>query len=112
MFRSGRLLPCVLLCMSSILVPGAEKRAVASPSIKPAGPYSPGVIVGDFLYVSGQGAKNAEGQIASDSDAQLRQCFENVKAIVTAAGLTMDNVVYTQVYLTDWADEGPLNRVW
>ena len=38
--------------------------------------------------------------------------FENVKTIVEAAGLTMEHVVYTQVYLTDASDEGPLNQVW
>ena len=38
--------------------------------------------------------------------------FENVKTIVEAAGLTMEHVVYTQVYLTDATDEGPLNKVW
>ena len=45
-------------------------------------------------------------------EGQLRQCFENVKTIVEAAGLTMEHVVYTQVYLTKFDDEGPLNNVW
>ena len=90
----------------------AERRAVAPPNIVPIGPYSPGVLTDDFLYVSGQGAKNAEGQTPPDLDHQLRQMFENVKTIVEAAGLTMEHVVYTQVYLTDAGDEGPLNAVW
>jgi reactive intermediate/imine deaminase len=91
---------------------GAEKRPVSPPNVKPIGPYSPGVLTKDFLYVSGQGAKNQQSQIAPDLDGQLRQCFENVRAIVESAGLTMEHVVYTQVYLTDPTDEGPLNRVW
>ena len=90
----------------------AERRPIAPPGVKPIGPYSPGILTRDFLYVSGQGAKNAEGQMAPDLEGQLRQCFENVKTIVEAAGLTMEHVVYTQVYLTDASDEGPLNRVW
>jgi reactive intermediate/imine deaminase len=90
----------------------AERRAIAPRTIVPIGPYSPGVLTDDFLYVSGQGASNAEGKIPPDLDHQLRQCFENVKAIVEAAGLTMEHVVYAQVYLTDASDEGPLNTVW
>jgi enamine deaminase RidA (YjgF/YER057c/UK114 family) len=78
----------------------------------PQRPYSPGILTKDFLYVSGQGAKDAQGAIPATLEAQLRQCFENVKAIVEAAGLTMQPVVYTQVYLTDAIDEGPLNQVW
>lgn len=90
----------------------ADKQPVSSPTAKPVGPYSPGILTRDFLYVSGQGAKNPEGQIAPDREGQLRQCFENVKSIVQAAGLTMENVVYTQVYLTESMDEAPLNKVW
>jgi len=90
----------------------AERRPIVPPGVKPIGPYSPGILTENFLYVSGQGAKDAEGQIAADTEGQLRQCFENVKAVVEAAGLTMEHVVYTQVYLTDASDEGPLNRVW
>ena len=90
----------------------ADKQPVAPPGVKPVGPYSPGILTRDFLYVSGQGAKNPEGQIAPDREGQLRQCFENVKTVVQSAGLTMENVVYTQVYLTESTDEAPLNKVW
>jgi reactive intermediate/imine deaminase len=90
----------------------ADKRPISPESIKPIGPYSPGIMTSDFLYVSGQGAKNPQGEIPPGVEGQLRQCFENVKAVVGAAGLTMDHVVYAQVYLTDPYDEGPLNRVW
>jgi aminoacrylate peracid reductase len=95
-----RLLPILLATM---VCAGAERRAVAPAGITPIGPYSPGILTKDFLYVSGQGAKGGGG---------WRECFENVKTIVEAAGLTMKHVVYTQVYLTDAKDEGPLNAVW
>lgn len=99
-----------LLLMS--FVAAAERRAITPPGVKPIGPYSPGILSQDFLYVSGQGAKGADGKMAADMEGQLRQCFENVKTIVEAAGLTMEHVVYAQVYLTEFADEGPLNNVW
>jgi reactive intermediate/imine deaminase len=79
---------------------------------KPAGPYSPGIVAGDFLYVAGQGAADAQGQIGSTQEAQVRQCLRNVQSVVEAAGLHLDNVVYVQVYLIDYADESTLNRVW
>ncbi|HXB73422.1 MAG TPA: RidA family protein [Candidatus Acidoferrales bacterium] len=90
----------------------AERRPIAPETFKPNGPYIPGILTQDFLYVSGQGAENRQGQIPPTLEGQLRQCFENVKAVVVAAGLTMDHVVYSQVYLTGLTDEGPLNRVW
>jgi reactive intermediate/imine deaminase len=105
-----RLFTAALLLLTPLYA--AERRPVTPPGVKPIGPYSPGILTQDFLYVSGQGAKNTEGQMAPDLDAQLRQMFENVKTIVEAAGLTMQHVVYTQAYLVDASDEGPLNRVW
>lgn len=89
---------------------GAVKQ-IAPPGIKPVGPYSPGILTDDFLYVSGQGAKDAAGQVPPDRESQLRNVLENVRTIVEAAGLTMEHVVYTQVYLTGGADEGSLDRV-
>jgi reactive intermediate/imine deaminase len=90
----------------------AERKPVSATPIKPIGPYSPGILTANFLYVSGQGAKTPDGNLPSGEEAQAKQCLENVKAVVEAAGLTMEHVVYTQVYLTDYADEGPLNRAW
>ena len=90
--------------------PGAVKQ-IFPPGVKTAGPYSPGILTDDFLYVSGQGAKDASGQIPDGAEAQLRNVLENIKTIVEAAGFTMEHVVYAQVYLTDYSDEGLLNRV-
>jgi enamine deaminase RidA (YjgF/YER057c/UK114 family) len=72
---------------------------------------SPGVDTGDYLYISGQGPRSADGVVPSTSDAQFRQALDNVKAVVEAAGLTLDNVVYVQVYLTDMKSYSELNRV-
>jgi 2-iminobutanoate/2-iminopropanoate deaminase len=78
----------------------------------PAGPYTPGVFAGDYLYVSGQGAKTADGKLPATFEAQAKQTLENVKAVVEAAGLTMDHVVYTQVYLEDMGNFAEMNRVY
>ena len=87
-------------------------KPIAPPGVKPVGPYSPGILTDDFLYVSGQGAKDAAGQFPADTEGQLSNVLENIKTIVEAAGLTMEHVVYTQAYLTGGADEIALDRVY
>jgi reactive intermediate/imine deaminase len=91
----------VLLLATSV---AAERRVIFPPGVKPVGPYSPGILAGDFLYVSGQGARRPDGQLPASFDEQVTQCLENVKTIVEAAGLTMEHVVYTQVYLDNRAN--------
>jgi len=77
-------------------------RAVVPPQMTSPNPFvSPAVDAGDYVYVSGQGPRAADGSLPSTTAAQVRQALENIKTIVVTAGLTMDNVVYTQVYLTD-----------
>jgi 2-iminobutanoate/2-iminopropanoate deaminase len=62
---------------------------------------SPGVDAGDYVYVSGQGPRRPDGSLPTTFVAQVRQTLDNVKSVVDAAGLTMEHVVYTQVYLED-----------
>ena len=49
----------VLLLATSV---AAERRVIFPPGVKPVGPYSPGILAGDFLYVSGQGARRLDGR--------------------------------------------------
>ena len=99
-----------LVCISS--AQAAERLRIMPPGTKLAGPYSPGIMADGFLYVAGQGAEGVDGQTPKDQDGQIRQCLANIKSVVEAAGLTVEHVVYVQVYLTDYSDEGPLNRIW
>ena len=102
----------ILLTTCALLASAADRKPVMPAGVKPAGAYSPGIVSGEFLYVSGMGAATPDQQLPKDEEGQFRQCFENVKAVVEHAGLTMEHVVYVQVYLTNYSDEGPLNRVW
>src|SRR5439155_25254241 len=81
----------------------AERKVIFPPGAKPVGPYSPGIMAGEFLYVSGQGVRRPDGTVPEGFDAQARQCLENIKTIVEAAGLSMEHIVYTQMYLQDTA---------
>src|SRR5580704_7648104 len=73
--------------------------------------YSPGVDAGDYVYISGQGSHRPDGSSPATFDAEVRQALDNVKAVVESAGLTMEHVVYTQVYLKDISKYGEMNRV-
>ena len=100
------------LVVAGVAVAGAQQKAVVPASgPAPVGPYSPGVIADGYLYVSGQGAKTADGQMPATFEAQAQQTLENVKAVVEAAGLTLDHVVYTHVYLEDISNAAALDRV-
>ena len=72
---------------------------------RPAGIFSPGVKVpaGRLIFVSGQVARNAAGETVGKGDirAQTRQTLENVKAVLEAAGATLDDVVKVTVFVTD-----------
>ena len=106
--RAGAL----LVAMSAGLM-GAEFRAIVpKDGPPPVGPYSPGVLAGDYLYISGQGAKRPDGQMPGSFEEQVRQTLENVSSVLKAAGLTMQNVVYTQVYLDDMSHFEAMNKVY
>jgi reactive intermediate/imine deaminase len=70
---------------------------------KAIGTYSQAVRAGDTVYVSGQIPLDpATGElIGGDIEAQIRRVFENLRAIIEAAGATFANVVKLNVYLTD-----------
>ncbi len=59
------------------------------------------VSAGEYLYVSGQGARGEDGSLSSTFEEQAEQALENLKAVVEADGLTLAHVVYTHVYLED-----------
>src|SRR5688572_29203033 len=90
----------------------AAPKPVFPPGVKPVGPYSPGLMSGDLLYVSGQGARDAKNQLAATPEGQVRQTLDNVKAVLQAAGLTMEHVVYAQTYLADIKNYDVMNKVW
>lgn len=77
------------------------------------GPYSQAIDCGPFLFASGQIPINPEtGEIPEGITEQTRQSLRNVKAILEAAGLTMDNVIKTTVYLADMGDFADMNAVY
>ena len=78
------------------------------------GPYSQAVKAGGFLYVSGQlPVDPATGAFAGeDIKAQTEQSLKNIQAILAEAGLTMDSVVKTTVFLKDMGEFSAMNEIY
>ena len=91
------------------------KKAIATKKAPAAiGPYSQAIDCGAFLVTSGQVPFDpATGVIVEGGiEEQTRQSLNNVKAILEAAGLTMDNVVKTTVFLQNMGDFAAMNAVY
>ena len=85
-----------------ITVPNAPKR-----------PFSPAIKAGDYIFVSGQGGfVDAEGKEVKGIEAQTRQCLENVKQVLKAAGASLDDVVKVTVFLRNASDFAKMNEVY
>ena len=91
------------------------KKIIATKNAPAAiGPYSQAVQAGNMLFASGQlGLDPATGQFPEGGvKEQTAQAFKTVKAILTEAGLSMDNVVKTTVFLADMGDFAAMNEVY
>ncbi|MGF7076638.1 RidA family protein [Mucilaginibacter sp. 3215] len=80
----------------------------------PIGPYSQATLAGGFLFVSGQiPIDPLSGElISSDIKAEATQVMENIKAILTEAGVGFDNIVKTSIFLTDLQNFVQVNEVY
>lgn len=77
------------------------------------GAYSPGLDLGDFVYLAGQGgADPANGELPEGIEAQAEQALRNVESLLSEAGLSLDDVVSCLVHLADLADFAAYNAVW
>lgn len=92
-----------------------EKQAISTKNAPAAiGPYSQAVRVGDFLYTSGQVALDpltgtlVEGGI----EPQTTRAIENLKAVLEAAGIGLQNTIKTTVFLKNMADFAAMNAIY
>lgn len=95
--------------------PEMRKRIVESRGAPAAvGAYSPGVRVGDFLFLSGQIPLHPETGVLVDGgiEAETRRVLENLGALLSAGGAAFEDVLKTTVYLTDIGDFQAFNAVY
>lgn len=77
------------------------------------GPYSQGIIVGDFVYTSGQIPINPKtGIMETDIKLATKQSMENIKAILEEVGTSLENVIKTTIFLKDLNDFNMVNEVY
>ena len=80
---------------------------------RPSGHYTPGVISGGMLYISGQLPKDpGTGQIPEGLEAQVRQALANVESILKAAGAEKRDVVMCRLYIPDMAMWNSTDRIY
>jgi len=90
------------------------KPVIPAGSPPPLAPYSPGARAGNVLYVSGTLALDAQGKLvgAGDVRAQTRHVLESIKSVLAAAGGTMSDIAFNQIFLKDLADYAAMNEVY
>lgn len=92
----------------------AHEAIIPAGSAPPLAPYSPGVKVGGTVYVSGVLAMDGDGTIVGEGDikAQTRQVIESIKSVVEAAGGSLSDIAFNQIFLTDLANYAAMNEVY
>ena len=109
-----RTVACAALgtAVCSVQAEAQQLKAVTPREVQSAGRIcSPGVDAGDYVYISGQGPRRPDGTLPASPTEQVKQAFDNVEAVVKAAGLTKEHVVYTQIYLDDMHNYEAMDKV-
>jgi 2-iminobutanoate/2-iminopropanoate deaminase len=114
------MLRMLLLCAVLAAAPlqAQKKKAINPPEFAPAAGapapmFSPGILVDGTLYVAGQvGADLKTNQGPDDFEAEVKLCIERIGYSLKAAGMTFDNVVAVNVYLTDMTLFPRMNAVY
>lgn len=91
------------------------KKIVNTPNAPaPIGPYNQAILNGNTLYTSGQIALHPKtGElITSDIKSETKQVMENMKAVLTAAEMTFDNVVKTSIFISNMNNFSEINEVY
>jgi 2-iminobutanoate/2-iminopropanoate deaminase len=79
----------------------------------PIGPYSQALKIGNLVFLSGSIPLDpVSGNLAKGIAAETRQVFENLKAVLEAAGSSLDKVLKTTVFMTDLGQFAEMNKVY
>ncbi|MDO9261415.1 MAG: RidA family protein [Flavobacteriaceae bacterium] len=91
------------------------KKIINTPNAPaPIGPYNQAVIFGNTVYISGQIPLNPQtGELIMDSiEVETKQVMENLKAILTAAEMTFENVVKSSIFISDMSNFAAINAIY
>lgn len=100
MSKTGICLSILTLALS-VGLGEAQKRAINPPGTPPNRPFSPGLMVGDTLYISGMVGRGPDGKTPPNFEDEVKQTLENIGEVFKAANMSFADAVAVQVYLTD-----------
>jgi len=91
-----------------------DRKAITTEKApKAIGPYSQGIMSGDLLFISGQlGIDPSKGQLVEGLEAQTKQVMENLRNILSAAGMGFDSVIKTNIYMMDLENFKTVNEIY
>ena len=91
----------------------SKKRAVGQELVAPGTPYSPGILDGDVLYVSGlQGSDPLTHKLPSDFQQEVKNCLENVGTVLKDGGMDYADVTSVQIFLVDMSQFPEVNAAY
>jgi 2-iminobutanoate/2-iminopropanoate deaminase len=108
---------CAIAVLTALLIGGCAGGRTTIVEPRPAGaaslPFSDGVLVGDTLYLSGKiGLDPPTGKVPATVEEEVRLVMESVKATLARAGMTMDDLVYVQVFCSDLSLYARFNAIY
>ncbi len=90
-----------------------KKTIISSDKLPVFGPYSAAVEAGGFIFISGQIALDPKtGEVITDIKSATSQILTNMQIIMEAAGLKLNNIVKTTIYLKNISDFAAVNEVY
>lgn len=90
-----------------------SKKVFSEQAPAAIGPYSQGIEVEGYVYVSGQLPVNAaKNELESGIQKQTDRCLQNIRSVLAAAGLVMEDIVKTTVFMTDLGQFQTMNEVY
>jgi 2-iminobutanoate/2-iminopropanoate deaminase len=96
-----------------LLLSAADRKVIYPQAFRPGLPFSPGILVDGTLYISGQtGNDLATGKLPEEFEAEVRRTMDNIGLVLKEAGMSFDDVVSVQVYLTDMELFQRMNKVY
>jgi 2-iminobutanoate/2-iminopropanoate deaminase len=91
-----------------------NKKISTEKAPKAIGPYSQAILAGQFLYTSGQIPidPSSGAMVEGGIEVQIRQVLENIKAVLEAAGMGMEDVIKTTIFLKSMDDFVKINEIY
>src|SRR4051794_14758657 len=102
----------ISLCACSNSLARESRKIILPQGAKEGGNFSPGILMDGTLYISGQAGEDANGKIPDSFEAEVKQSLDNIDAVLKKAGMSPDDVVSVQAYLTDAATFPKMNSVY